>query len=236
MRRMIYQSGATENGMNGDEGIFSVEYCRGFRGCPRAALDGSALARLIEEKVTALGNEHSAGGDPEAALYHRKFRVSLSLCPNACSRPQIADFGVIGAALPGATGNTCTGCNVCTGVCREGAISPRFGVPVIDYSRCVSCGECARACPCGSIEIHSTGFRVLVGGRLGRHPRLARELGRLYTAEETAGLFERSARLFLEHCLEGRRFAELLDRYDLAGDGLRVGDNGRFAVASGGAK
>jgi anaerobic sulfite reductase subunit C len=229
-------SGSMENGMNGDEGIFSVEYCRGFRGCPRAALDGGDLARLIQEIVAPPGVRGVPDTDPEAGLYHRKFRVSLSLCPNACSRPQIADFGVIGAALPRATGNTCTGCNVCTGVCREGAISPRFGVPVIDYSRCVSCGECARACPCGSIEIHSTGFRVLVGGRLGRHPRLARELGGLYTAAEATRLLERSARLFLEHCGEGRRFAELLDRYDLAGEGLRSADARRPAGVSGGVR
>ncbi len=219
--------------MDSRNGIFSIEYCRGFRGCPRAALDGSALARHVEETASTLVREFSIEGEPLAGLHHRWFRVSLSLCPNACSRPQIADFGVIGAALPRATDRACSGCNVCTEVCREGAISPRFGVPVIDYSRCVSCGECARACPCGSVEIHSSGFRVMVGGRLGRHPRLARELGRLYTAEETALLLERSARLFLEHRREGRRFAEILDRYDLEEEDLTAPDQDRFAGVPG---
>jgi dissimilatory sulfite reductase (desulfoviridin) alpha/beta subunit len=187
------------------------------------------LARAVGDLREACPENDGPGGRP----YHRRFRVSLSLCPNACSRPQIADFGVIGAALPRVTGNTCTGCNVCIGVCREGAISPRFGVPVIDYSRCVSCGECARACPCGSVEIYSGGFRVLVGGRLGRHPRLARELGRLYSAEETVRLFVRSAGLFFEHYGEGRRFAELLDRYDLAEEGLLISRRDRFSGVSG---
>ena len=31
---------------------------------------------------------------------HHEFRVSLSACPNACSRPQIVDIGLIGAVTP----------------------------------------------------------------------------------------------------------------------------------------
>jgi Fe-S-cluster-containing hydrogenase component 2 len=116
---------------------------------------------------------------------------------------------VIGAALPSATGNTCTGCNVCTGVCREGAISPRFGFPVIDYSRCVSCGECARACPCGSIEIHST-VSGCGGRKLGRH-RVARELGSC-TPRKRRRSFRALRPPHSGALSRGQRFAELLDR------------------------
>ena len=27
-----------------------------------------------------------------------------------------------------------------------------FGFPVIDFSRCTACGECARSCPTGAIQ------------------------------------------------------------------------------------
>lgn len=40
---------------------------------------------------------------------------------------------------------------------------PAFGFPVIDFARCTSCGECARACPTGAIglEAPAPGRRML---------------------------------------------------------------------------
>ena len=31
------------------------------------------------------------------------------------------------------------------------------GFPVIDFRRCTACGDCARACPTGAIEVAETG-------------------------------------------------------------------------------
>lgn len=42
-----------------------------------------------------------------------------------------------------------------TGVLTEAnpfAVRPAFGFPVIDFKRCTSCDECARACPTGAIQ------------------------------------------------------------------------------------
>ena len=39
---------------------------------------------------------------------HHEFRVSVSDCPNACSRPQIVDLGLIGALRPGPGEGACT--------------------------------------------------------------------------------------------------------------------------------
>ena len=60
---------------------------------------------------------------------HHEFRVSISDCPNACSRPQIADLGLIGARRPRVTDETCSQCGACVEVCREEAISLREGNP-----------------------------------------------------------------------------------------------------------
>jgi dissimilatory sulfite reductase (desulfoviridin) alpha/beta subunit len=54
---------------------------------------------------------------------HTEFRISISDCPNACSRPQIVDVGLIGACRPEVTGEDCTLCGECRQICRENAIS-----------------------------------------------------------------------------------------------------------------
>ena len=46
---------------------------------------------------------------------------------------------------------------------RPFAVRPPFGLPVIDFPRCTACGECARACPTGAIQLAtpSAGRRTL---------------------------------------------------------------------------
>lgn len=49
-----------------------------------------------------------------------------------------------------------------TGVLTEAhpfEVQPSFGFPVIDFSRCVACGECATACPTGAIQAAASGPR-----------------------------------------------------------------------------
>lgn len=40
---------------------------------------------------------------------------------------------------------------------RSSEAPPSFGFPVIDFSRCVACDECARSCPTGAIETRASG-------------------------------------------------------------------------------
>ena len=47
-----------------------------------------------------------------------------------------------------------------TGIVTEGRpfdARPPFGFPVIDFTRCTACQECARACPTGAIHISAAG-------------------------------------------------------------------------------
>jgi len=41
----------------------------------------------------------------------------------------------------------CFKCGLCAKKCTAGAIDISSGLPVIDYSKCTSCGECIAACP-----------------------------------------------------------------------------------------
>ena len=47
----------------------------------------------------------------------------------------------------------CLGLGSCVDVCPEQAISIRNGVAVVNRSRCVSCGLCAKTCPRGLISL-----------------------------------------------------------------------------------
>ena len=49
-------------------------------------------------------------------------------------------------------------------------------VVTINYDRCVHCGLCAKVCPTGTIKTEKKRYRVMIGGKLGRHPRFADDL------------------------------------------------------------
>jgi dissimilatory sulfite reductase (desulfoviridin) alpha/beta subunit len=146
---------------------------------------------------------------------HHEFRVSISDCPNACSRPQIADIGLIGARRPHISSEECIQCGACVEACREGAIVLAGNWPVIDWQKCVFCGQCISACPTRTLQDEKRGFRIQVGGKLGRHPRLAEELPEIFSEEETLKMVGRCLDHYQKHCRHGERFGEVLERTGL---------------------
>jgi len=58
----------------------------------------------------------------------------------------------------------------------------------------------------------SRGFRLLIGGKLGRHPRLATELPGLYDADQVLGMVKWCVRYYKLHSRSGERFAELVEK------------------------
>jgi len=139
------------------------------------------------------------------------FHIALAGCPNACSQPQIKDFGIVGQAVPAVNG-ACNGCGSCAGVCPEAAISIDGGKAVINRDKCMNCSLCTRHCPTEAMQISAAGIRVLAGGKLGRHPRLASELLPLAEEKETAEILGRCLDLYLEKAGTGERFGALLER------------------------
>lgn len=47
----------------------------------------------------------------------------------------------------------CQGCGTCVDACRNHAISMVDGIARIDYTKCATCGYCARACPQFNIKV-----------------------------------------------------------------------------------
>jgi len=206
-----------QGGMEKEVQGYRLETCFGPGGCPNRAVSESRLAEDIEALLKAadlLGFLKQTV--PGALKFHHEFRVTLADCPNACSQPQIKDVGIIGASIPLVTGQACTECESCREECREGAIelAGNPAAPVIDAQRCVACGRCAAVCPSGTLAEACRGYRIQLGGKLGRHPRLAREMPGIYPAAVVLQVIEDCLRLYKKKSTGGRRFAELLTAAD----------------------
>jgi anaerobic sulfite reductase subunit C len=201
--------------MDGEVKGYQVETCFGPGGCPNRAVAEDDLAEELEDLLKGRDLRNFLKTRVKGPLkMHHEFRVSLCDCPNACSRPQIADIGLIGAVSPRVTDAECSLCGACRDVCREGAIefSEASGNPRIDRSKCVSCGECVRACPTGALAEGEKGRRVLLGGKLGRHPQLGRELKGIYSRKDAMKIVDRCLQHYVRNCIEGERFGEIVNR------------------------
>lgn len=196
---------------------YEVTTCFGSSGCPNTANSGAILAKKIEaliEKADILSflKAHVKGG----LKFHHEFRVAVSDCPNACSRPQIVDIGIIGSVVPGVSDEACTLCHACVEACDENAVTIDEDrvKPIIDRHRCLYCAKCIQVCPTGTIKEREKGFRVLLGGRLGRHPRLAMEVPGVHTVDEVLGLVQKCLTFYKENSKNGQRFSHLLSCVD----------------------
>jgi dissimilatory sulfite reductase (desulfoviridin) alpha/beta subunit len=66
-------------------------------------------------------------------------------------------------------------------------------------------------CPSQAILTSEDGFRILVGGKLGRHPRLATELPGIFSEEEVLHILGKVLTLYMEHYSHVKRFGDLFD-------------------------
>lgn len=189
---------------------YQIETCFGAGGCPNRANAGDGLmqrleALLAEENLLGFLKKEVKG----PLKYHHEFRITLADCPNACSQPQIKDIGIIGACVPEITQNSCSQCEACVEACREQAISLETELPVIQIDRCLYCGQCIQVCPTGTLGAGTRGYRVLLGGKLGRHPRLARELSGVFSEDSVLSIVKDCISFYRRHSKGGERFAEI---------------------------
>lgn len=195
---------------------FQVETCFGPGGCPNRALDSHGLSEKLEQRLLGRNLRGFLKERVNGPLkMHHEFRVSISDCPNACSRPQIVDVGLIGASKPKISDEFCSQCGACEEVCREGAISVQDSTPIVNYSGCLSCGQCVEACPTGTLREDAIGYRILIGGKLGRHPRLGTELSGIYEEKDVLEMMDRLLDHYQYHCQKGERLGEILERTGL---------------------
>jgi dissimilatory sulfite reductase (desulfoviridin) alpha/beta subunit len=192
---------------------YQVEACFGPTGCPNRAVTYDDFLKKVEDLLAKRNWKSFLKDKVQGPLkLHHEFRVVISDCPNACSRPQIADIGLIGARSPKLSDEDCIQCGACVENCREGAITLAGKWPVVNWKICLSCGKCISSCPTRTLQEETRGFRIQVGGKLGRRPRLAEELPGIHGPEETVKIIEKCLDHYQNHCLRGERLGEILER------------------------
>ena len=196
---------------------YQLDTCFGSSGCPNRTIPSEKLLERIEKMMITEDLlsflKHHVQGDLK---YHHEFRITIAECPNACSQPQIKDIGIIAAQIPDVTDEVCTACEACVEACPDNCIhlhsTPEK--PDIDMQRCMSCGKCIRVCPTQTIQERKSGFRVLLGGKLGRHPRLAMELPGVYTEKKVLDIIQYCITFYKRNSRHGERFAQIFKKSD----------------------
>jgi anaerobic sulfite reductase subunit C len=196
---------------------YQLDACFGPSGCPNRAAPADALVENIERclrDADLLSFLKQQVGD--GLKFHHEFRVTVAECPNACSQPQIKDIGIIGARAPVVTDAPCSACEACIDVCPDAAVALPAGGdrPTVDVGRCLACGKCIEACPTGTIAEAQRGYKVLLGGKLGRRPRLARELPGIFTDSEVIAVIGACLEFYKSRSRGGKRFSEILTGAD----------------------
>jgi dissimilatory sulfite reductase (desulfoviridin) alpha/beta subunit len=196
---------------------YQIETCFGPSGCPNRAVISDDLIEQIEaivknEDLLAF-LEQTVKGDLK---FHHEFRITLADCPNACSQPQIKDIGILGACAPAITDEACTLCEACVDECKEDAIrlDQEHDGPLIDDVRCLYCGKCISACPTGTIVEGKKGYRIQLGGKLGRHPQLAKELPGIYDENQVLEIVKECLHFYKKNSKHGERFGQILTPAD----------------------
>jgi len=177
---------------------YEVSFCRECKN----ALTSLRKIKIGVEKITSENVW-------KARKIHEKIKIGVSACPNACSSPQIKDFGVIVFVEPAVDFEKCNSCKACLIACKESAITFK-SYPAFN-DNCIGCGDCMRVCKNSAIR-GKVRFKVLAGGRLGRHPRFAETVATVESADDVLKILEEVISISTEL---GKRFSYIPNAVDV---------------------
>ncbi len=192
-----------------------LEACRSeLAACPNQLLAVEPWRQALQDWIAQsdLSERLRARVGEDQVLYHHKLRIAISGCPNGCSRPQIADLALVGTLRPSFDPELCTGCAACAQACPDQALAVTLPPPLWDAQACQGCLQCRDACPAGAVNLSQPQARLLMGGKLGRHPRLAREVALLDNPRQAIAHMQQALDRYLAQAEPGERFASWFAR------------------------
>jgi dissimilatory sulfite reductase (desulfoviridin) alpha/beta subunit len=141
-----------------------------------------------------------------------KIKFAVTGCPNSCAKPQENDLGVMGIRMPAINTDACSGCGTCTFMCPEKAIVLENEKIKILWDKCNLCGACVGTCPSDLITEEWTGYKILVGGKIGKHPKLGVELTDAKSPQEAVAIFRKIINWAKTNAKTGERLGICIDR------------------------
>ncbi|MBO8138858.1 MAG: 4Fe-4S binding protein [Desulfotomaculum sp.] len=191
-----------------------IQTCRAVNGCPKSLGELDKLREALEKAVSAAGFKTKRKEALQGKIKnHQVFKVCLAGCPNCCSQPQIKEFGVYAAAYPEINQDKCTLCSACVRACREGALDIENERIKIKRESCIGCGDCFNACPSQAIEKKREGWKIIAGGKLGRHPQLAKDVKEAASINEVPYYLQKALNIMLDVNNPNLRFGDIIDDY-----------------------
>lgn len=191
--------------------FIDMALCGGVKGCPLTLFDDEGVARIFDRVIKELDLHNILESKVEGPiLYHNKFRAAISGCPNSCSHPQIKDISIVGYSIPRVNKGWCTNCNCCVKSCPEGLISVEKD-PIIKLEDCLHCGKCIKSCPTNSIKDLKKGYNILIGGRLGRRPHLAKKIIDVQNLQQLEEVLKKLMTLYRQCIVEGKNFSKVVE-------------------------
>lgn len=203
-----------------------AETCTGcglcIRQCPDAALRAAVVAEGDASSTAGVRHESGACASGIAAVstpcgQHERVPVELASGLPAVDAMQ-SDARRASADAAGADGVCDAAGYGCLSRVQAGPERSQdhiihrkvAGSPVLDSERCLACGRCVNACPEKALSVAADGWRIVIGGRLGRRPRLATELPGIHDTAAALAIVDRAVRWFMRDYRPRQRFADLV--------------------------
>ncbi|WP_319506579.1 4Fe-4S binding protein [uncultured Methanolobus sp.] len=182
--------------------IRAVVACQGNRVCKRGLIDCQGICEKIDELYFA-----------KPVPY--KFKIAVTGCPASCLKVQENDFGIMGFLEPLFIEENCVMCRLCEKACEMSAITIENGSLYLDMHKCVSCGLCVKACRKDAMQTKAQGFKIFVGGKVGKRPRMGDMFFKTDNEEVVFDILEKTIDYYRENALEGERLGDVIDRCGL---------------------
>jgi dissimilatory sulfite reductase (desulfoviridin) alpha/beta subunit len=179
--------------------VRNIISCPGSMECNYGIIDTYSLGGLLDKEFF--------GEDMPV-----KIKFAVTGCPNSCAKPQENDMGIMGILKPALYTDECTGCGTCTFMCPEKAIVIENDKAKILWEKCNLCGACVGACPSDLISEDWKGYKIFVGGKVGKHPRLGWELTEVKSPEEAVAIFRKIINWSKKNTSIGERFGDCIER------------------------
>ncbi len=174
--------------------------CPGSSTCRYGSIDTKFIASEVDRRYFRMETPY-------------KFKIGITGCPNNCGKARESDLGIMGMRTPVWLADPCTHCIACVKACPVQAITCADEQYIRDQNKCINCSVCTTVCPVGAWRVESYGYTILIGGTLGKKPRLAVPLKKnIQDTEELFGLVDRCIRFYQLHGRPKERFGHLMER------------------------